>query len=247
MSGFKGAFRRLEDTERAIECLTAETSGLSAELGSMSAKQAALDSILAEIETTDSLQHPRASSLVSSSARPEPVRRHSRTGPIAAGVSSSRLTLRVAHINVRSLLPHFTLVKDLAVYHQLDILAIGETWLRDTIDTKFVDISGFTFVRSDRSTGSRGGGIDLGVPPPGTLVDIVAVSLRLTHRCVAVICAYRPPRSPVSDMHYIETRLSHIACSADKIVCMGDFNIDMLRAGEPNARLLCDIASNLSL
>ena len=145
-------------------------------------------------------------------------------------------------------------------YHQLDILAIGETWLRDAIDPRLIDINGFTLIRSDRSTGSRGGGvalyvnsslsisrIDLGAPPPGTLVDIVAVSLSLTHKRVAVICIYRPPRAPISDLHYVESLLSHITCNADEIVCMGDFNVDVLRPNEHSARLLRDIASNLSL
>ena len=70
-----------------------------------------------------------------------------------------------------------------------------------------VDIDDYVLVRSNKFTGRRGGGvalyideplqfspIDLGVPPVGTLTDIVAVSLQLARgRRVAVICVYRPP------------------------------------------------------
>ena len=61
---------------------------------------------------------------------------------------SLTMALRVAHINVRSLVPHVALVRDVA-FHRLDILAVEETWLQNSTDSGFVDIDNYVHVRSN--------------------------------------------------------------------------------------------------
>nr|CAI5861859.1 unnamed protein product [Callosobruchus analis] len=43
--------------------------------------------------------------------------------------------------------------------NNIDVLAISETWLNEKIETSYVTIDGYTFLRRDR--GSRGGGVGL--------------------------------------------------------------------------------------
>ena len=121
-----------------------------------------------------------------------------------------------------------------------------------------LDIDNYVLVRSDRATG-RGGSvalhideslqfspIGLGVLPIDTLTDIVTVSLYLAHgRRVVVVCVYCPPGAPLSDLHFIESYLFCEACITDAIVCLGDFNVDILGQIDYNAKL--NIASLFSL
>ncbi|KYN28168.1 hypothetical protein ALC57_02414, partial [Trachymyrmex cornetzi] len=132
--------------------------------------------------------------------------------------------------------------------------------LRNSVDSGSADIDNFVLVRSDRST-SRGDGIasyveeslrfspiDLGIPPVGTLTDIVAVSLYLARGRVVIICVYPSTFSAfLSDLRYIESCLFYAACITDAIVCLGNFNTNVLGQTDHNAKLLLDIASLFSL
>lgn len=103
-------------------------------------------------------------------------------------------------------------------------------------------IDNYVLVCSDRSIGRRGDGIvlyineslqffsiGLGVPPVGTLTDTVAVSLHLARdRRVAVTCVYRHPSAPSSDLHFIESYLSCVTCITDAIICLDNFNVNIL-------------------
>jgi len=53
---------------------------------------------------------------------------------LSSGVSRNG-RLRFAHINIRSLVPQAAaLVRDVIAFYRLDVLAVGETWLRNSID-----------------------------------------------------------------------------------------------------------------
>nr|CAH7740816.1 unnamed protein product [Callosobruchus chinensis] len=67
--------------------------------------------------------------------------------------------IRIAHLNVRSLLSDFESFVDLVHENNLDIIAVSETWLSESIDSVTVDIPGFNFCRKDRQ--SRGGGVGI--------------------------------------------------------------------------------------
>ncbi|VEN48442.1 unnamed protein product [Callosobruchus maculatus] len=50
-------------------------------------------------------------------------------------------------------------IKTILYDNNIDVLAISETWLNERIETSYVTIDGYTFLRRDR--GSRGGGVGL--------------------------------------------------------------------------------------
>lgn len=58
-------------------------------------------------------------------------------------------------------MPLFSNIKDIVAFHDLDILAVGETWLRDSVDSRLISINGLRCVRADRRYGTRGSGAAL--------------------------------------------------------------------------------------
>lgn len=72
-------------------------------------------------------------------------------------ISNYNKKLSVAHLNVRSLVPKYNLIKSLILDNNIDIFAMTETWLTLNIPNSFVNIPGYSLVRRDRD--GRGGGV----------------------------------------------------------------------------------------
>lgn len=151
------------------------------------------------------------------------------------------------------------LIKDLIVFHNLDVLAISKTWLHETDDSADFIIADYTLVRRNRSTGARDGGVALyinsslsfsivnsDIPLADTCVDMVGVIIYLRRKRVTVFSIYRPPRSPFSEFQIIESYLANVASAADIILCMGDFNVNMLDRRNSATRYVHDIISFLA-
>jgi len=95
---------------------------------------------------------------------------------------------------------------------ELDILALSETWLGEGDDSVNLSIKNCNFLRSDRISRGRGGGaalyinssityseIDLRIPLANAAINIADVVLYLRKKRVAVLSAYRPPNTPLSE------------------------------------------------
>lgn len=67
--------------------------------------------------------------------------------------------VKFAHLNERLLVAHFNSVKALITKHDLDVLALSETCLTSSICDSSIKIKGYTLLRLDRNTGSRGWGV----------------------------------------------------------------------------------------
>lgn len=65
--------------------------------------------------------------------------------------------MKIAHINIRSLLPCYQDIKHLLYSKAYDILALTETWLSPSIDEDALRINHYTLYRCDRD--GRGGGV----------------------------------------------------------------------------------------
>ncbi|KAI4470874.1 nephrin [Holotrichia oblita] len=64
---------------------------------------------------------------------------------------------KVAHINVRSLLPKLHRIRDVLYLNNYDVLALSETWLSGDIRDVDLSIDGYKFIHVDRD--ARGGGV----------------------------------------------------------------------------------------
>ena len=75
---------------------------------------------------------------------------------LASDIHTSSV-IRVAHLNCRSLLSAIDDVRRLIVIEGIDILALTETWLDESIDDSEVSLAGYSILRKDRNR--RGGGV----------------------------------------------------------------------------------------
>ena len=70
----------------------------------------------------------------------------------------SKRGFKLASLNINSLSAHIDELRILLSDRPIDILAINESKLDDTISDNEIHISGYESIRSDRSTNGRSGG-----------------------------------------------------------------------------------------
>lgn len=146
--------------------------------------------------------------------------------------------LRVAHINIRSIVPKFHLLSRFIVTYKYDIVVISETWLSANIPDDAISLQGFALVRRDRAT--RGGGVCIYYRshlratyiPCETSFEQAWVGFQLGNRKVAVGVFYNPP-----DEYYksfcdkFEEQFTILSLNYDIMFCLGDININLLASG----------------
>ena len=70
--------------------------------------------------------------------------------------------ITLAHWNARSVFPKFEEVLQIMILSSLEVFAVSETWLGDSIPNEFLHIDGYNTLRQDRNPmlgRTRGGGI----------------------------------------------------------------------------------------
>ncbi|KAK9752219.1 Transposase IS4 [Popillia japonica] len=116
-----------------------------------------------------------------------------------------------------------------------DIVALGETWLTSSIDSSKLNISNYVLVRKDR--GSRAGGvafytnskIRFEVIDSSDIIEQLWISCILEGVSIATGVIYRQPSYSYSIfINELESTLIEIIPYYDKIILVGDINIDML-------------------
>ncbi|KAJ8704264.1 hypothetical protein PYW08_012988 [Mythimna loreyi] len=133
----------------------------------------------------------------------------------------------------------------------VDIMAINETWLREKEEGRAPCVPGYRLRHVPRTRtvrGGRGGGVGFylrrGVRartmphPPAPQVEQMWLRLNVNAPTVIVGTAYRPPWLDVNIfLDAITDSLSTFA-SADKVILLGDFNINMLSPSDNKTKLL---------
>lgn len=147
--------------------------------------------------------------------------------------------LKLAHLNVRSLLSNFLEFKKVVLEQHLDVVCVSETWLSNNTSNNHVSIDGYTFHRRDRT--GRGGGVGvylrselkhavLNFDPNN--IEQLWLGINVGSTKIAICAVYRPP-----DLYYrqflcdFETNFSLVLPNFDHVFCLGDFNIDLLNSG----------------
>ena len=148
-------------------------------------------------------------------------------------------TLRIAHLNCRSLLSHKDDVVAMFIAAQLDVLALTETWLDDTVvDSEILPCgSGLSLLRMVRNR--CGGGVAFMV---STMVSfIVRPDLRegnveslwielfpRSKRSLLMCCAYRLPSKADFYDHFTSECERSLLSVSQKFLIVGDLNSDLL-------------------
>ena len=167
-------------------------------------------------------------------------------------------TLKVGHLNVRSLTAHMDDVNLLIQRERLDLLCLSETFLTESVDSCMLVFPGYAICRRDRPTGRSGGGVAvlhrstlnvqrLRVPAPRSALE--ALWLQVTGRSSIIIGAiYRPPSCPAAaaldDLH---RQLTAILTRERPTYILGDTNFDVLRPTKPGVTPYIQLLGDLAL
>lgn len=151
--------------------------------------------------------------------------------------------LRLAHVNIRSLLPSFDEFKTILLDNDFSVCCISETWLTNTIDSSYLHIENYVLIRKDRA--GRGGGVAMYVKQnlncklmeSNEVIEQlwVSINIRGTTLIVGIL------------IEELENTLVEFTPQCDSIAILGDFNINMLIYDDVSASLLVDSMSSFGL
>ena len=145
--------------------------------------------------------------------------------------------LRLAVLNVRSLVPKAEEITTLFATQSIDILALTETWLDSNISDLEVCPRTYSIIRNDRNR--RGGGVAFLVKktlsfvprPDFSFTPIESVWIEIfpgsARRSTLLCCTYKPPAAATTDyFDDLSTECASCFSGNSKIAIVGDFNCD---------------------
>ena len=185
------------------------------------------------------------------------------TGTKAKGNGGRRPCIKIAHLNVCSIKnrEHYFLARDLVTKYRLDIFTVSESWLDYSISDLEVEFPGFTLHRLDRDY-KTGGGVCAFVNNSFKCARLEKLSyisdsgfhqlwLKIqvqSFKSLIICTAYRTDDVPLS---CFENDLSCAVTSAmsfnTPIFILADFNCNMLRPDEKEAKSLQDFCKCFNL
>lgn len=165
--------------------------------------------------------------------------------------------MRVACVNIRSLIPSLDELSGIANEMDFDILGVTETWLDRDFPSSLINLENFNLVRKDRST--RGGGVcwfirdsvkfcvlDTNYVPDDNLEQLwIAIKFGVFSYAFGVI--YRPPSAPIGCLTELEAVLSSVSVECDFVVMVGDLNIDFIKEHDPATRRMNTLLQSYNL
>lgn len=116
--------------------------------------------------------------------------------------------LIILHINIRSLLPKLPLFTHDYLDERLDIILVSESWLKNGLDDSLFTVPGYHFIRIDRPSLKRGGGLCIYLKDNivyeelqpsddengGENLEFLCLKLHIGgHKKLIILLMYRPP------------------------------------------------------
>ena len=140
--------------------------------------------------------------------------------------------------------------------HDIDILAVSETWLQPSVSKRVLVFPGYHITRCDRTNRPdsralvRGGGVAIltrdnlratTLQIGGSSPDLESLWLSISgpgSRTVVVGAMYRPPASSIPGaLELIDQQLRDAVSTGKPVIIMGDLNINLL---QPTGRVYVD-------
>ena len=183
--------------------------------------------------------------------------RQTKQAAIRAATTRSS-TLKIGHLNVRSLTAHLDEVNLLLQTERLDVLCVGETWLTDAVDSSMLVLPGYDISRRDREAKKTGGGVAiihrsslnverLRVPTAKSALESLWLQI-ISRSTIIVGVIYRPPAGPptpaIEDLH---SQLTRVMAKEQPIFLLGDTNFDVTRPDKPGVTSYLRHLQDLSL
>lgn len=161
----------------------------------------------------------------------------------------------ISHLNCRSLISHFTDIRQDVLEKKYDVFAVSETWLSTYVDdSNDFEIDSYALLRKDRV--GRGGGVGLyirscykhNVITTSDDIEQLWIRLETGDCCVGVGVVYRPPNMDYGFfLSRLEETFTNIFPQVDALCCLGDFNIDMLQINSPATKRLSAIIDSFGM
>ena len=156
--------------------------------------------------------------------------------------------MRIASLNVNSIVKHIDEMRILLESKSIDILLINESKIDDTVLDNEIYISGYNIIRNDRN---RNGGCVimylkqlLSFTERNDLVvdslEMMCVEIKKPYNKSFLVCAwYRPPNSNTNLRADFEVFLRKCDLANQELIIMGDLNCDVSKSSpESNTRKL---------
>lgn len=150
---------------------------------------------------------------------------------------------KVASLNITSLIKHIDELRIFMFDQVLDILAINETRLDQSISDTAINLPGYRLVRSDRNR--RGGGVCIYIRETiqhrirnsfefQTAEAICLEIQKPNSRPFVILACYRPPNYLIEDPFFdsLESLTSQIDTENKDLILMGDLNCDYLSTSD---------------
>ena len=135
-------------------------------------------------------------------------------------------------MNLNSLINKTNHVNHLLNFHGMHILGISETWLSPSIADSFVELPGYSLVRSDSPVYTRKHGVAIYVHNRFKFIKIDCdlpniLIIFVVDFEIYIITIYRPPSNNYIDNVNLLNFLSNF-CLEKEIIILGDFNLPSL-------------------
>lgn len=163
-------------------------------------------------------------------------------------------SIRIAHLNVRSLVPHVEDVRNAISGHAIDIMAVSETWLATNTQSSSLHFDSHYFLRKDyRGRGSGLGayvskGLKYEVVDINATFEVLCFKLLINTKVFVVCVVYRnhdiPPTRFIDDL---EGLVSACLMISNYVVILGDININIYNDYLPHVRNYIDSLEELGL
>ena len=164
--------------------------------------------------------------------------------------------LKIAHLNICSIINKLDYLDILLHDNDIDVFCISETWTENNIDDCELMISGYNFCCLDRSNGMTHGGVMCYVKDSLSFkqisdihddeVESIFVEINLPNtKPVAVGTVYRPPDSTVDYVDKIDVLFQKCNSVYDDVYILGDFNLDINK--DCNSKKVSHLAKNSQL
>ena len=175
--------------------------------------------------------------------------------------AKSKKGLLMAPLNVNGLRSHLDEVNLLVKSMGIDIIALNDIKLDQSIEKQLTEITGYKQLRLDRSR--CGGEISIYVKDtlkfqirndiPDERIELICIEIQpLKCKPFQFIAWYRPPNDPVCTCHKFERVLSYLDKENKEIILMGDINCALSQecgrfSSDSNAKHLLNLYQLFSL
>ena len=147
--------------------------------------------------------------------------------------------IKIGHINIRGITKKLDELKLLISSKDFKILHICETFLKPSIPSNFLHISGFNLIRRDRLD-KHGGGVLTYVHHSlpfqhlnliqTLLPETITLKISQPHTKPFILSViYRPPNTPQNWIADFTSYINSCKALCDEVCVLGDFNIDLNR------------------